>query len=75
MNRFLFVELSTVPSQPHSSAEQSETELCSERNGVPTDSQTVPSGAQALLDVLSTPDMRDADELVHPSDSTGQSWL
>ena len=52
------------PSQPRSSAEQSETELHSEGNGVPTDSQTVPSGAQALLDVSSTPDMRDVDELV-----------
>ena len=28
------------------------------------DSQSVPSGAQALLDSLSTPDMRDVDELV-----------
>ena len=64
MNHSFFAECPSAPSQPHSSAEQSETELHSEGNGVPTDSQTVPSGAQALLDVSSTPDMRDVDELV-----------
>ena len=30
----------------------------------PTDSNTTPSGARALLDVSSTPDVRDVDELV-----------
>ena len=75
MNHFLFVELSTAPSQPHSSAEQSETELRSEGNGVPTDSQTVPSGAQALLDVSSTPDMRDVDELVVTAVAANYMWL
>ena len=64
MNHSFFAELPSAPSQPHSSAEQSETELHSEGNGVPTDSQTVPSSARALLDVSSTPDMRDMDELV-----------
>ena len=75
MNRFLFVELSTAPSQPHSSAEQSETELRSEGNGVPIDSQTVLSGAQALLDVSSTPDMRDVDELVVTAVAANYMWL
>ena len=36
----------------------------SEGNGAATNSQTIPSVAQALLDVSSTPDMRDVDELV-----------
>ena len=31
---------------------------------MPTDSRTIDSGARALLDVSSTPDMRDVDELV-----------
>ena len=64
MNHSLFAECPSAPSQPHSSAEQSETELHSEGNDVPTDSQTVPSGARALLDVSSSPNMRDVDELL-----------
>ena len=39
-------------------------ELHSEGNCAPNDSQCAPSGARALLDVSSTPDMRDVDELV-----------
>ena len=45
-------------------SEQGRAELHSEGNSVPTDFMTVPAGAQALLDVSSTPDMRDLDELV-----------
>ena len=45
----------TLPSQPV---------LHSEKNSVSTDYQTVSSSARAFLDVLSTPDMRDLDELV-----------
>ena len=45
----------TLPSQPV---------LHSEGNSESTDYQTVSSSARALLDVLSTPDMRDVDELV-----------
>ena len=51
------------PNQTHLLAEQSQTELLHEGNGVPTDDM-IPSGARALLNVLSTPDMRDVDELV-----------
>ena len=47
--------LPTVPNQ---------LELHSEGNCAPNDSQCAPSGARALLDVLSTPNMRDVDELV-----------
>ena len=49
--------------QTHLLAERGQTELHSEGKGVPTDDM-IPSGAQALLDISSTPDMRDIDELV-----------
>ena len=39
-------------------------ELHSEEIYAPNDSQCAPSGAQALLDVSSTPDMRDVNKLV-----------
>ena len=45
----------TGPNQP---------ELQIKGNDVPSDSQSNTSGARALLDVSSTPDMRDMDELV-----------
>ena len=35
-----------------------------EGNSVPSDSKARPSGARALLDISSTPDMQDVDELV-----------
>ena len=46
--------------------EPSQLELHTEGNGTCTDSEPIPlrSGARALLDILSTPDMRDVDELV-----------
>ena len=97
MNHSFFVEVPAKPSQPQSSAEQSQTEvhrgtpaaslmtlsgaqvlhtssqsptglsqleLLNKGNSVLTDSKMIPSGARALLDVASTPDMRDMDELV-----------
>ena len=42
----------------------SQLELLNKGNSVLTDSKMIPSGARALLDVSSTPDMRDIDELV-----------
>ena len=61
----------TEPNQSPAGPNQSPTEpdqpeLHSEVNSVltPTDSSTPPSGACAHLDVLSTPDLRDVDELV-----------
>ena len=45
----------TLPNQP---------DVHPEGNSVPSDSKASPSGARALLDVSSTPDMRDVDELV-----------
>ena len=45
----------TLPNEP---------DLYPEENSVPTDSTTNISGARALLDVSSTPDMQDVDELV-----------
>ena len=51
-----------ISTQPTIGANQSV--LHSEGNSVLTDYQTVSSGARALLDVSSTPDMRDVDELV-----------
>ena len=48
------------PSQP----DPGNTGWSSEGNSVPTDSNTTPSGACAHLDVSSTPDLRDVDELV-----------
>ena len=56
------------PSQPQSPCGPSQsdpehTRWSSEGNGVPNDSKTT-SGAHGLLDVSSTPDMRDVDELV-----------
>ena len=56
------------PSQPQSPCGPSQpdpehTGWSSEGNSVPNDSKTT-SGARALLDVSSTPDMRDVDELV-----------
>ena len=49
---------SQLPTGPNQSEFHTE-EYCAS-----TDSQMIPSGAQALLDVSSTPDMRDMDELV-----------
>ena len=47
--------LPTVPNQH---------KLHSEKIYAPNDSQCAPSGARALLDISSTPDMRDVNELV-----------
>ena len=53
------------PNQPQSPTGPGQPEPGhSEGNGAATDSQPIPSGARALLDVSSTPDMRDVDELV-----------
>ena len=53
------------PNQPQSPTGPGQPEPGhSEGNGAATNSQTIPSGARALLDVSSTPDMRDVDELV-----------
>ena len=53
----------TVTNQPELYSEGRLTE--GRKEGSPlTDSKTTPSGARALLDVSSTPDMRDVDELV-----------
>ena len=53
------------PNQPQSPTGPGQPEPGhSEGNGAATNSQTIPSGARALLDVSSTPDMRDMDELV-----------
>ena len=41
----------------------SHSELHSEGHGMFTDSKAIPSGAQALLNLSSTPDMKDVDEL------------
>ena len=49
---------SQLPTGPNQSDFHTE-EYCAS-----TDSQTVPSGARGFLDVSSTPDMRDVDELV-----------
>ena len=53
-------------SQPELSQPQSPTELnqYTEENGVLADSKVVSQEAQALLEISSTPDMRDVDELV-----------
>ena len=64
MSNSVFVGLPVQSSQPQLSTEASQPELHHEGNGVPTDSQATPSGARALLDISSTPDMRDVDELV-----------
>ena len=64
MSDSVFVGLPVQSSQPQLSTEASQPELHHEGNGVPTDSQATPSGARALLDISSTPDMRDVDELV-----------
>ena len=52
--------------QPELSQPQSPTELnqSTEGNGVLSDSRVVSHGAQALLEISSTPDMRDVNELV-----------
>ena len=53
----------TVPNQPEQYSEGHLTE--GRKEGSPlTDSKPTPPGARALLDVLSTPDMSDVDELV-----------
>ena len=53
----------TVPNQPELYSKGRQTE--GRKEGSPlTDSKTIPSGARALLDVSSTPDMRDVDELI-----------
>ena len=53
----------TAPNQPELYSEGRLTE--GRKEGSPlTDSKTTPSGARALLDVSSTPDMSDVDELV-----------
>ena len=56
---------------PHSEANPtkptlapSQTKLNCEQHGLLTESNPIPSGAQALLNVSSTPDMRDVDELL-----------
>ena len=48
----------------HTPTGPNQLELHIKGNDVPTNSRTIPSGARALLDVSSTPDMRDVDELV-----------
>ena len=53
----------TVPYQPELYSESHLTEGRKEESPL-TDSKTTPSGARALLDVSSTPDMSDVDELV-----------
>ena len=53
-----------VPNQPQSPTESHQPDLYTEGNGAFTDSESVPLGAQALLDTSSTPDMRYVDELV-----------
>ena len=55
-----------VASQPQLHTESEKSESLFERNGSLTDSRSrsVTSGAQALLDILSTPDIRDVDELI-----------
>ena len=50
--------------QPQCPTEPSHHEVLPEENGVLTESRIVPPGAQALLEISSTPDMRDVDELV-----------
>ena len=54
-----------VTNQPQSPTELQQSEICTEGNGTLTNfRQSVPSGARALLNISSTPDMRDVDELV-----------
>ena len=53
-----------VASQPQLHTESEQLESLFERNGSLTDSRSNLSGAQALLDTSSTPDIRDVDELV-----------
>ena len=53
-----------VASQPQLHTESEQSESLFERNGSLTDSHSNLSGAQALLDTSSTPDIRDVDELV-----------
>ena len=50
--------------QPQCPTEPSHHEVLPEGNSVLTESWIVPSGAQALLEISSTPDMRDVNELV-----------
>ena len=54
----------TEPDQPQCPTEPSHQEVLTEGNGVLTESQIVPPGAQAHLEISSTPDTRDVDELV-----------
>ena len=53
-----------VASQPQLPTEPEKSEFLLDGNGSLTDSRSVISGAQALLNISSTPDMRDVDELV-----------
>ena len=53
-----------VASQPQLHTEPEQSESLVERNGSLTGSRSVLPGAQALLDISSTPDIRDVDELV-----------
>ena len=62
IERMLWTQIE--PDQPQCSTEPSHHEVLPEGNGVLTDSRIVPLGAQALLDISSTPDMRDVNELV-----------
>ena len=48
---------------PQLLTDPSHIELHKEGIGVPTDSQMIPSGAHGLLDLSSTPDMKDMDQL------------
>ena len=52
------------PNELECPAEPSHQEVLLEGNGVLTESRIVPPGAQSLLEISSTPDMRDVDELV-----------
>ena len=52
------------PDQPQCPTEPSHHEVLPEGNGVLTESQIVPPGAQAILEISSTPKTRDVDELV-----------
>ena len=64
MNVSVFVGLPVQSSQPQLSTEASQPELHHEGNCVPIDSQAIPLGARALLDISSSPDMQDVDELI-----------
>ena len=54
----------TEPNQPQCPTEPSHHEVLPEGNGVLPESRIVPPGAQPILEISSTPDMRDVNELV-----------